>query len=214
MGLSTGNSGDATTPLWKSVFKINTDDGSVESTFWHAALTKANARIRATGVGTRILGLLPTDAEIFSATLHKEDGKRDGFLLPDCIGAGLYGTLLGTPAPTKMNQFRDSILIRRETGDGRVTSINFAPYPDPIVTAGGVTAPPTSVIAGVPADPGPPDDTDVYAVRFTNFLTYLQWATNYVESGFKPGGTYKYDTWENLYAERTSTKKGGRVFTK
>ncbi len=200
--------------LWKGIFKINTDEGGLISEFWIANVPKATARTRFEGISSRIKGLLPIDAEIFLATMHKQDGTRDGFLLPDSLGAGTYGTLLSTPAPTKMNQFRDSILIRRETGDGIVSSINFAPYPDPIITGADVVAPISSVVAGVPADPGDPAATDLYAVRFNNLLLYLQWATNYVQSGFTPGAAYTWDAWENLYVERVSTKKGGRVFTK
>lgn len=200
--------------LWKGVYKINTDDGGLISEFFIANVNKATARARFEAIGSKIKGLLPIDAEIFNATMHKQDGKRDGFLLPNCLGAGTYGTLLASPAPTKMNQFRDAILIRRETPDGIVSSINFAPYPDPIVTGAAVVATIDSAVGGVPADPGDPAATDAYAARFNNLLLYLQWATHYVQSGQAPGASYIYDVWENLYVERTSTKKGGRVFTK
>ena len=198
--------------LWKMTLKINTDDRGFTESFYLADKTEADAKTGALDIAGRIKGVLPTDAEIFLATLSKDGPSRDGLFLHTALGAGTYGTLLAVPAPSFVDQARTHLYLRMENSLNQPVTRKMGPVPDLIVTAGDVTASIPSVVGAVLAAPAVDVATDVYADRFEKLIKSIMFYTCHLKAGHTPGGGYTYETWKNAHVVRVGQKKGGHVF--
>lgn len=209
-----GNPGDL--PLWKLRLKINTPDGGLNSSFWCALKIEADARAACIDLGNRILAIMPSTCEIFSAVMSKDTTKKDGRVIPDIIADGRYGQGGVDPEPTTYNRYDDAFLIRIENNDGGWMDYKHGPIPDGEIVAGEAPNAPDSVV-GVPAGalPAIAAQPVVFKTELNNLMKALVKNFTHIQTkGHTPGGTYTYFLFENAHYERVTKKKGGRVFTK
>ncbi|HLI95890.1 MAG TPA: hypothetical protein VKT72_07360 [Candidatus Baltobacteraceae bacterium] len=206
--------------LWKLVIKINADDAGFTWTSWIANKVQADAQAAGVDIARRIINLLPVDSEIFSARLYRWDDIRNAMALRNAggdaipvVGAGLYGTLLSTPAPDKCDNVHSAFILRFEDSDLAVVPRKFNLIPDSVTFANDLVAPVTDVV-GIPAAlPALPASPTTYAAMMTAFMGALLFQTHHVQKGAVPGGAYKWKPWQNCYLNRVAVKKGGRVIT-
>lgn len=155
---------------------------------------------------------LPSDAEIYYATISMDNTKRDSKYLPGALGQGGFVGAGVDPDPTLANAAWDAIKVRLENEDGGQMTVKIGPVPDAVIDGGGITDPidaVTSTFAG--ADPTLADGT-VYKTAFTNLLKLITKYCFHVRSGHAPGGVFTYWALTAAYPLGVAKKKGGRVF--
>lgn len=199
--------------LWHINYQINSDRG------FHFGVSVAEqneAQVRAVGndLGTRLLYLLPADAEIVFASFSKSDSPRDGRYLPAAVGAGKNAIAGSPPVPQNTDQPRTCVELRLEDPNGFPLVRKVCPIPDGVVTDNDLTVKPTNVVGLPVALPAAPVANELYSVTLGAFMQALVLQTHHVVSGGPPGGAYTYFAWANCYYMRVGSKKGGRFFTK
>jgi hypothetical protein len=198
--------------LWHLNYKINTDERGFNMGFMVAEVVEATARAVGTDLGKRILALLPSDAEIFYASMSRDDHAKDSRFMPDVIGPGTYTLTGSSPPPSTYDFPRTSLLYRLESTDGQAVTRKFCPLPDDKVNKAALITPISNVV-GVPgALPALPLITDAWELIFLNFFKAVVLQTHHVYRAHAPGGAYTYFPWINCYPLRIGSKKGGRVF--
>lgn len=199
-------------PLWHVNFKINTKQRGLNTKFHIAGGSEAEAKTKANELATRLRWIMPTDANIFFATLSKDNHKKDSRFLKDALGAGLSPEAAETPADSVYDWPTTSLLIRMEHEDGASVTRKIGPLVDVKVEEGDLLAavlpqegmpgaPPAATIAG-----------DTYAVKLNKLMQIIMLNTDHVVAGHAPGGDYVTFKWTSAFALRIGQKKGGRVF--
>lgn len=199
--------------LWHANFKINTEKKGFNLKFNIADKVEADAKVAALDLAGRVKALLTEDAEIFYATLSRDDHKKDSRYLHTAIGAGTYNIVAPPGDPTTYDNAPTALLFRLEMTDGSEVTRKFAPLPDPAVLGGNLVAAIAPIIGTPGAAPAAPAGGDTFAERFNKFMGAVLFYTHAIESGHTPGGVYNYQAYINAFALRVGVKKGGRVFT-
>lgn len=201
--------------LWKYRLKINTPDGGLVTTLWFPNKNQVDAEAAAVDISARMKCLMPSTTEIFSASIHRQNGKRDGFFMPNLLGPGTYVTPGVDPPPSTYNRFDDAILVRMEDAEGVWVSVPIGPVPDNIIQNQEIPI----AIAGVGAQIAPPaaivNNPVVYNVEFTKLMAALVFYCGHVVAKTNiNGGAYDFTTFVRANVKRVTKKKGGRVFLK
>jgi hypothetical protein len=201
--------------LWKLLFKLNVADvGFNES--WHIlGATSDEARTKATAIATARRRILPSDSEIYYATISNDDSKRDSKYVPSSLGAGLFALPIVAPAvvaaPSVVNDARTAIRIRFEHDGGGEDTRLLVGVGDTVVTSNDLVAPPTdltAVFAGADPDAG---DLTVFKTQLENFIKIISKYAVHVVSGHAPGGAYTTNVYTSAFYRGIGKKKGGRV---
>lgn len=198
--------------LWHLNVKINTPQRGFQMKWHMAEVAESVARSNAIALCNRFKHLMPTDAEIFFATIAKDDNPRDSRFVPEALGAGSHITPGSTPPPSVYDYPTTSLLVRAEHAAGSSVTRKLGPLPDDIVTDGEVIAAITNVTTMPVAAPAAWASGDLWATTMNNFLKEIMLFTQHVKSGHAPGGPYTYFPWTAMFPLRVGEKKGGRVF--
>ncbi len=199
-------------PLWHVNFKINTKQRGLNTKFHIAGGTETEVKAKANEIATRLRWIMPTDAEIFFATLSKDNHKKDSRFLKDALGAGLSPEAAETPADSVYDWPTTSLLVRMEHEDGSSVTRKLAPLVDVKIEEGALLAAVDPVIGMPGALPAATLAADTYAVKLNKLMQVLVLNTDHVVSGHAPGGDYVTFRWTSAFAIRIGQKKGGRVF--
>lgn len=198
--------------LWHLNLKVNTPKRGLNMKFHMAEVTEATARTQAIALCARLKHLLPTDAEIFFATISKDDHKKDSRFVPEALGAGSHIVAGVSPPPSVYDFPTTSLMVRMEHADGSSVTRKIGPLPDDIVDDGEIILAVSNVTTVPVAAPAAWAGGDLWAATFNNFMKELMLFTHHVQSGHAPGGPYTYFAWTSMFALRIGQKKGGRVF--
>lgn len=199
--------------LYALRIKVNSGERGFNQKYWLRGTDRAVILTKAVDLCGRLRVILPTDAEIFYATLSNDNHQRDSQYLKDAIGAGTYNDP-GSPAtPAKYDFPSTALEIRLENDNFTSVTRKINPIPDKVL----VDATPQAAIVDVTAVPTPPlaavgSGADWYA-NFTLFMAALVLNTIHVVAAHAPGGVFTYYNWQKCYVLRAGTKKGGRVFS-
>lgn len=196
--------------LWHANLKINARSRGFQFKYHLCDMSEADARTKATDIAQRFRKLMPTDSNIFFATIGKDGRPKDSRFLPDAVGDGEYAPGGPPPVPAKMDYSKTAVLVRFEHADGGSVTRKINPIPDGIITAGDIV-PAIVDVVGVPAAPAAPGAAD-WETEFENLMKAFVLNTHHVYSNHAPGGAYQYTTWVNAYVLRVGDKKGGRDF--
>jgi len=199
-----------TNPLWHLNFKINAIGRGFNTKFHIADKAEADALTAANDIATRLKILLPTDAEIFYATISRDNTKKDSRFLASALG---QGTFLLDPEDegSSYDNAGTAILVRFEHTSGGSVTRKFCPIPDGVVTGGQPTSPITAITTAPVAAPAASSGADTWFVNFNKFMGAVCFYTHHLVSGHQPGGGYEYFGLNRAYVLRTGKKKGGPV---
>ncbi len=198
--------------LWSLNLKINSDQKGFNEKYWIAEKTEADAKTASLAICAQRLKLLPTNAEIFFATMSKNNSTRDSRFLHTGLGVGTYQFGDPTPVDTEYDYAGTSLLIRMENESGSSFSRKICCVPDNIVEGGTLVSsvsPVTSTPLALPAADAV--DATWYA-KMNRFMALLCFYTHHVQSDHAPGGPYTYFAFTSAFAMRIAQKKGARHF--
>ena len=204
---------DGVGTLWHVNFKINTDFRGFNSKFHMADIDEATAKARALDLAARMKSLMPADAEIFYATISKDNHEKDSRYLPAALGAGTRAPGAGGGATTNFDSSQTALLYRLENDNGSSITRKFNPIPDEIVTDQRVINDIPPIIAAAGQTLPAVGAGATYADELQAFMLAVCQKTHHVKAGHAPGGPYKYANFVNAYVLRVGIKKGGRVFS-
>jgi hypothetical protein len=213
MPLVTPAPGDSTF-LWKLNLKINGPVKGFNFKLWLNALTPALAVVAGNDIAGRVKYLLPQDSEIFTATISKDDHKRDSLMLETAAGPGLYNVASSGGSLSSCDTDEAALLIRFEHRDGSSDTKKFCPIPDNCITKRAlVSAFALNSSYAIPiANPAVPSDITAWVTNFGGLIQSILFNSVHVSSGHTPGGPYNYALWTKAIPLRVGRKKGGRAF--
>jgi len=197
--------------LWRVNYKINANYRGFNQKFHFAGVDLPTAISRANLIGAYLRAIMPTDAEIFFATVSNDNTLRDGKYCPNAIGNGTYVPSGPNPPSTHPDLDRVCVQIRMES-DGGVVPIKICPIPDEFVTASEVTELITAVTSKPNAAPAAAGSGANWAANFNLLMQAITYYSHHVKSGHAPGGAYTYFDWSAAFYVRVSTKKGAHIF--
>jgi len=192
-------------------YKINANYHGFNFKAGFANIDVATAVQRATTLASYLKALMPTDSEIFYASVSSNNTKRDGKYVPSALGAGSYGGGGGPPAPTHPDFDRACVEIRLESDDGFVIR-KVCPIPDEVVTQSELVQAVAPVLVKPAVPPLAPDTGVTWYDKFNLLMQALVYYTHHIKSGAAPGGPFTYFDWTAAYVTKVGTKKGARIF--
>ena len=167
----------------------------------------------AISIATAYRRILPTDAEIFYATISNYNTKRDSRFLRNALGLGRFITAVGPPiVDSAFDNSFVGIKLRLQNSDGGSVTRCINPVPDAVLTDEAIVPSITDVDATYAgADPVDGVLSD-YAAQFLSFMQVVTKHSVHVLTGAVPGGAFQYWPIVGAYPIGVSKKKGSRAF--
>lgn len=199
--------------LWHANFKVNCNNRGYQSKFAIVSADPAVAKASAISIASAYKRILPTDAEIFYATISNYSTKRDSRFLRDALGVGRFITAVGPPiVDSAFDNSFVGIKLRLENSDGGSVTRCINPVPDAVLTDEAIVPTITDVVATyAAADPVDGVLSD-YAAQFLSFMQVVTKHSVHVLTGAVPGGAFQYWPIVGAYPIGVSKKKGSRAF--
>lgn len=199
--------------LWEFVTKINADTRSFNLKLHLVGTDPVGVLLpKCVALAGYLKKILPTDCEIFYATLNNNNSTRDSRFVRAAQGRGQY-VLPGVDPPDSVFDFqRTHLLLRLENVEGQSMPLKVGPIPDNVLTDDQTVAAITDVV-GTPAGPlgAIGSGADWYA-NFNLLMQAIVFHCKYVKTGHPPGGPFQYAAFSNAFVLRPSAKRGGRIF--
>lgn len=196
--------------LWHLRFKITSHLRDFWVTFDVAESTEFHAFNVAQDLGQRMLGLLPSDAAITRATMHRLAPGKYSRLIPGVTTQGKYQSVGGVLGDQSSDAPRTAILFRLESTGGSFANRKFNPLPDEQVSGGKLVNTIAPVVGRPNSLPALPVDGDAWEEVFANFFAAIVFQTHHIIGVPVPGDSYQYFPWENCFPLRVGSKNGGR----
>jgi hypothetical protein len=200
----------ANVALWHLRFKITSHGRDFWVTFDIADATELQAQNTAFDLGQRMLVLLPTDAAITKATMHRITPDKFSRFVGGVTGPGQYEAVEGGGGLTTCDDPHTALMFRLESSEGAWVSRKFNPLPDEQVNDARIDVEIGSVVGRPAAFPDLPVPGDDWDVTFTAFFQAIVLQTHHIIGKPSPGDVYEYFPWVNCYPLRIGVKAGGR----
>jgi hypothetical protein len=198
--------------LWDFNIKINSARKGFNCKFHFVAADYATVVPKAVDIAGRLLNVLPTDAEIFFATISNNNTRKDSRFIRAALGPGAHVLGGSSPPASTYDMPQAQLLVRFEDSEGGQVPRKLGPVPDAYVSSEELTSAINDVV-GVPTLPlaaiGSGAD---YFANFNLLMKSIVVHTAHVLTGHAPGGDFQWAPWLNAYVMRTCIKKGGRIF--
>lgn len=192
--------------------KINTNEKGFPLKFHLKGADYAAVVPNALLVAQYLRHTLPMDADIFYATVTRDNSARDSRLLRGAIGAGTFEEAAGPPiTPANYNRPEDASLVRFENTEGQNITYKIPCIPDIIVNDAALQGGAVADVVGMPGVLAAPAAGLDWFLNFNLFMKSVVKYCIYVKSSHGPGAAFDFAQFENAYFLRTGVKKGGRV---